>query len=387
MVYDVYKWKVPYRIPTIDEPVIEAALRVMRSGALFRGEDTAGFERELADFVGVKYGVSTNSGTTAQALTWEYLDYPQGSEVITQANGYIAGVATAMRAGLKPVFVEPDEDTFTLDPDAVARAVTPKTKAILAVHLYGHPNDMDPLMEIARKHNLDVIEVLAHATGAEYRGRKVGTFGRASMSTFGSKMVTVNGLGGMLLTNDEKMAKWANSMRKNVPDPGMDYYNMESLPYNYQLSEVLAAMGRVNLRRLPGHIERRRVLAERLRNALLGADLPIKVPVERAWAKHCYLHFVVRTPLRDELRKFLGERSVEARIHYEAPVYLIGPIRRALGHERGDFPLSDRICAEVLSLPVGPWLSEEQVDYVAEQVKDFFKSATGHRAKSAAAAR
>jgi len=374
MVYNVNLWKVPYRIPIIDEPIVEAVLRVMKSGSLFRGPDTAAFEQELAAYVGVKHGASTNSGTTALALIWECIGYPAGSEVIMQANGYVAGVSTVMQAGLKPVFVEPDEDTYVLDPQRVADALTPKTRAIFAIHLYGHPSDLDPLVEICERRGIDLVEVLAHSTGAEYKGRKVGSFGRAAMSTFGSKMVTVNGLGGMILTNDDSIAEGAISLRKNVPDADTDYYNMERLPHNYQLSEPLAAMGRVNLRRLDDHVQRRRYFADRLRAMLRAANLPVRLPVEREWAKHCYLHFVIRTPYRNDLRRFLIDRGVEARIHYDAPVYLIGPIRRALGHERGDFPLSDRICSEVISLPVGPWLSDDQVDYVGEQIIEFFKS-------------
>ncbi|MBI4277807.1 MAG: DegT/DnrJ/EryC1/StrS family aminotransferase [Armatimonadetes bacterium] len=387
MVYDVYRWKVPYRIPIIDEPIVEAVLRVMRSGALFRGEDTRAFEQEMADYVGVKYGASTNSGTSALALMWEGLAYPAGSEVIMQANGYIAGASTAMQAGLRPVFVEPDEETHTLDVERVREAITPRTRAIYAIHMYGHPTDMDPLVALCERHGIDLIEVLAHATGARYRGRKVGSFGRAAMTTFGSKMVTVNGLGGMLLTNEEALAAGAISLRKNVPDQGVDYYHMERLPHNYQLSEPLAAMGRINLRRLDEHIARRRQHAARLTAMLRAADLPIHLPVEREWATHAYLHYVIRAPHRDELRAFLADRRVEARLHYECPVYLIGPIRRALGHDRGDFPISDRICSEVISLPVGPWLSDDQVDYLGEQVVDFFKTRVRPAAKPEAARR
>jgi dTDP-4-amino-4,6-dideoxygalactose transaminase len=374
MVYNVYKWKVPYRVPVIDEPIVDAIVRVMRSGAMFRGPDTTAFEQGLASYVGVKYGASTNSGTSALTLIWEGLRYKRGSEVIAQANGYIAGVATAMQAGLRPVFVEPDEQTYVLDVGRVRKAITPKTRAILAIHMYGHPTDMDPLVELCERRKLDLVEVIAHSTGAKYRDRRVGSFGRAAMSTFGSKMLTINGLGGMVLTNDEDLWQNAISLRKNVPDPGLDYYNMDRLPHNYQLSEPLAAMGVVNLRRLDDQIARRRQNASRLSAHLKEAGLPLRLPVEREWASHSYLHFVVRTPYRNELRQFLVDRGVEARVHYEAPVYLIGPIRRACKHKRGDFPIADRICDEVLSLPVGPWLTDEQIDYVAEQIVGFFKA-------------
>ena len=373
MVQNVYKWKVAYRVPVVDEPVVEAIVRVMRSGALFRGADTEGFEQDLAAYVGVKHGAAVSSGTAAVSLILEALDYPAGSEVITQSNGYMSEVSTVVQAGLKPIFVEPDEETYTLGAEGVSAAITPQTRAVFAIHMYGHPVDLDPLMKVCRRRNVDVIEILAHSTGAEYNGTRVGSFGRAAMSTFGSKMVTVNGLGGMVLTNDATIASRVKTLRKNVPDPGEDYYNMERLPHNYQLSELLAAMGRVNLKRLDAQIEQRRHNARRLSAKLSEADLPIRLPVERKYARHSYLHFVVRTPRRNDLKTFLESQGIETRIHYESPAYLIGPIRRAYGYKRGDFPLADAICSEILSLPVGPWFQDEQVDFVANQVIAFFR--------------
>lgn len=373
MVQNVYKWKVAYRVPIVDEPIVEAIVRVMRSGALFRGADTEGFEQELAAYVGVQHGVAVNSGTAAVSLILEALDYPAGSEVITQANGYMSEVSTVVQAGLRPLFVEPDEETYTLGAGRVSDAITPKTRAVFAIHMYGHPVDLDPLISVCQPRNVDVIEILAHSTGAEYNGKRVGSFGRAAMSTFGSKMVTVNGLGGMVLTNDATVASRAKTLRKNVPDRGEDYYNMERLPHNYQLSELLAAMGRVNLKRLDEQIEHRRRNARRLTARLGEADLPIRLPVERKYARHSYLHFVIRTRRRNDLKVFLESKGIETRIHYESPAYLIGPIRRAYGYKRGDFPLADTICSEILSLPVGPWFGDEQVDFVADQVIAFFK--------------
>ncbi len=374
MVQNVYKWKVAYRVPVIDDPIVEAIVRVMRSGSLFRGPDTEGFEQELAAYVGVKYGAAVNSGTSALALILESLDYPAGSEIVTQSNGYISEVSTVVQAGLKPVFVEPDEETYTLDAGRVSAAFTSNTRAVFAIHMYGHPVEMGPLVDVCQRRGVDVIEVLAHATGAEYTNKRVGSFGRAAMSTFGSKMVTVNGLGGMALTNDATIASHVKTLRKNVPDAGEDYYDMERLPHNYQLSELLAAMGRVNLARLDAQIERRRQNARRLGARLSEAGLPIRLPAERKWARHSFLHFVIRTPRRAELKSFLEQRGIETRIHYEVPVYLVGPIRRAYGYKRGDFPLADQICREILSLPVGPWFEDAQVDYVAEQVIEFFKT-------------
>jgi dTDP-4-amino-4,6-dideoxygalactose transaminase len=178
----------------------------------------------------------------------------------------------------------------------------------------------------------------------------------------------------MALSNDERITNTVKTLRKNVPDPGDDYYNMEKLPHNYQLSELLAAMGRVNLTRLDAQIERRRRNARHLGARLREADLPIRLPVERPWASHCFLHFVIRTPRRAELHRFLADHGVETRIHYEVPVYLVGPIRKKYEYRRGDFPLADKICDEILSLPVGPWFTDDQIDYVADQVQAFFRS-------------
>ncbi len=371
--YDFYKWKVPYRVPIVDEPVVDAIVRVMKKGVIFRGDDTTGFEEGLAAYIGVKHGVSVNAGTSAQLLYWLACGYEPGSEIISQTNSYIAGLTTAMHAGLKPVFVEPDKDTFTIDVNKVEAAITPKTRALLAVHLYGHPTEMGPLMELCDRHGVDVFEVIAHSTGGEYGGRKLGSFGRAAMSTFGSKVLTVNGLGGMLLTNDEELAKKVSILRKNARETSEEYLNLDVLPYNLQLSECLAAIGGVNLKRLDAHVESRRHNAARLRKNLLEADLPIIVPIEKDWGRHAYLHFVIRSKKRDALKAFLIEKGIEVRVHYPIPAYLIGPIRTAGGHKEGDFPISDEMAKTVLSLPVGPWFTDDQIDYVADQVKAFFK--------------
>lgn len=351
-------------------PDIDAAVaRVMSRGNFILGEEVERFEREFAAFIGAAHAVGVGSGTDALHLSLRAAGVGRGDEVITVANTFMATLESITMTGASPVLVDCQPDTLLIDPDAVAAAVTPRTRAILPVHLYGQPADMDGLAPLAEQ-GLAVVEDAAHAHGAVLRGgRPCGTLGvAAGFSFYPSKNLGAFGDGGAITTNDPDLAERIRKLR-NLG--GLSRYDYEVRGFNSRLDTIQAAVLSVKLARLGRWNEKRQAAVARYRASLADLD-DVVLPVEAAWTeRHAWHLFVVRLPNhdRDRVLHALNTRGIEAGVHYALPLHL-APSCDHLGLTRGSFPNAERACAEVLSLPVFPEITSDQVDYVAHTLRD-----------------
>ncbi len=350
----------------VDDEIINAAVEVIKSKRYIKGPQARAFEEEFANYIGVKKAVSTSSGTTALWLIYDALGIKNGAEFIAPSHTFIATVTPAMHMGAKPIFADIDEETYTIDVDDAKRKITPKTKAIVAVHLYGHPADIKPLKELAEDKGLYLIEDCAQAHGALYYGKKVGTFGdAAAFSFFPSKVITVGGDGGMAVTNNEEIGELISILH----DQGRrEKYTHEYLGYNFRMSEILAAIGRVQLQHLEEWLNRRNEVA-RLYNELL--EDVVLVPKTKEWARHAYYVYTIRARERDKLREHLKERGIATGLYYPIPVHLQPAITKLVPPVK--LPVTEKIVDEILSLPMHPFLSEEDVQFIADKVKEFYR--------------
>jgi len=350
---------------TIAEEVDRAIYQVLASGQFILGSNVKAFEQELASYCGAASGIGVASGTDALRLALEAVGVGPGSEVITSPFTFVATAEMVSQLGAVPVFADIDPRTYTLHPDWVAKKVTNRTKAIIPVHLYGHPAEMAPIMDLAKQHGLWVIEDAAQAVGAEYRGRRVGSIGHLGcFSFFPTKNLGGYGDGGFVTTNDTGLAERIRMLRQHG---SREKYFHEFLGWSSRLDELQAAVLRVKLRHLDGWTERRRAHVQRYRELL--AALPVRLPPERAGDRVVYHLFTLRTPHRDELQKYLAERGIQTMVHYPIPLHL-QPLYRDLGV--GPLPESERASREVLSLPLFPELEPDELAAVASAIAEFF---------------
>lgn len=362
MKVDVFTLKKQYEV--IKDEIKGSIEKVMQSGGFIIGEDVGLFEKEFAAYCNVKHGVGVNSGTDALFLACLACGIGKDDEVIVMPYTYIATVLAISMAGATPVFVDIDEKTYNIDVSKIEKAITKKTKAILPVHLYGHPADMDPLMEIAKRHNLKIIEDCAQAHGALYKNKKVGSFGDVScFSFYPTKNLGAFGDAGMILTNSEDTKKRLLLLR----DYGRkDRYEHILKGYNSRLDTLQAAVLRVKLRYLDKWSEERRRNAA-LYGKLLKDQPGVIIPFEADYARHVFHLYPVRVKHRDSVMKKLADKGVRTLIHYPIPVHL-QEAYKDLGYKKGDFPISEKCCEEILSLPMYPELSEEEIRYVADSL-------------------
>ncbi len=346
------------------EELLEAVERVLRSSRFILGPEGAALEAEVAALCGVRHGVGVASGTDALHLALRALDVGPGDEVITPAFSFVASASAVLHAGARPVFVDIDLRTFTLDPAQVERAITPRTKAILPVHLYGHPVDMDALTAVAGRHRLAVIEDVAQAIGASYAGRAVGSFGDlACLSFYPTKNLGACGDAGMVVTDREELADRVRRLR----DHGARVkYQHAELGWSSRLDELQAALLRVKLRHLPAWTKARRALAARYSALLPG--LPLTLPEERPPAVHVYHHYTVLSPKRDALAKALADLGVGTSLHYPLPIPGQPLFRNLGGPGQAECPVAWQASREVLSLPCFPELAAAEIDAVAQAV-------------------
>ncbi len=339
-----------------------AALRVLASGRYLLGPELEAFEQELAAYHGCAHAVGVASGTDAVELALRALGIGPGDEVITVAHTAVATVCAIERAGAVAVPVEIDETRFTMDPAAAAAAVTSRTRAILPVHLYGHPADLTTLGDLARRHGLALVEDCAQAHGARWRGRLVGTFGHVgAFSFYPTKNLGAYGDAGAVVTDDDRLAGRLRSLRNygQRGEPGRS----EEVGLNSRLDELQAALLRVKLRRLDEHNDVRRRLAD----AYDGSLTRVSTPACHEDAEHVYHLYVVRHPSRDALREALAREGIDTLVHYPHPVHL-QPAYSHLGLRRGALPLTERVAAEVVSLPLFVGLGDGALARVAEAV-------------------
>ena len=343
-----------------------AVARVLASGRYVLGAEGEAFEAEFAAYIGVKYCVGTGNGLEALHLALRAMGIGPGDEVIVPGNTYIATWLAVTYAGATPVPVEPDPRTYNLDPDRIAGAVTKRTKAVLPVHLYGQPADMDPVLEVSRAHGLRVLEDAAQSHGASYKGRRAGGLGDAAgWSFYPSKNLGAVGDGGAVTTNDRELAERVRLLRNY--GTRVKYMN-EVQGFNSRLDEIQAAVLRVKLQRLDAWNARRRQVAARYLDAL--KDTQVTLPRVPAWADPSWHLFVVRSRRRDALQRHLREAAVGTLIHYPVAPHL-QPAYRSLGFRRGRLPLSEAIHREALSLPIGPHLTDDQASRVIQAVGSF----------------
>jgi dTDP-4-amino-4,6-dideoxygalactose transaminase len=345
----------------LNSEILVAIRRVLECGWFILGKENENFEREFSKYIGAKFGIGVNSGSDALYLAVKALGISEGDEVITVSHTMISTVDAITRNGATAIFVDIEPETYTMDVTRIETKITAKTKAIIPVHLYGHPVNMVPLIEIAQKHGLHVIEDACQAHGSQYKNAKVGIFGDVGcFSFYPTKNLGGYGDGGMLVTTDDELADTLRKLR-NYGQSQKYYHDIAGI--NSRLDEIQAAVLRVKLGYLDRWNERRRQIA-RLYNELIKDG--IEKPVEKEYAKHVYHLYVIRHQQRDKLQQHLLQNGVQTLIHYPIPVHLQ---KAYLCHE--DLPRTEKICNEILSLPMNPWLAENEITTIADCVNKY----------------
>jgi aminotransferase EvaB len=348
------------------DEILATVDRVFRSGRLILGQEGVKFEREMAAYLGVTGGVGVNSGTDAIYIALAALGVKAGDEVITVPNTAVPTVSAIRTLGATPVFVDVRDDDFLMDVEQVEAAITPRTAAIIPVHLYGQCVDLDPLMAVAHRHGLKVMEDCAQSQGALYKNHQSGSVGDASsFSFYPTKVLGAYGDGGMVMSNDEAVIRLARSLRFY----GMEtQYYSERHGYNSRLDEVQAAILSLKLPRIDDWIERRRAIAARYDRGLASSGLVL--PRQNVHSRHTYYVYVVEHPTdRDGVLERLAKRDINCNVSYRWPIHIMRG-SADLGYHEGQFPVAERKAQRIFSLPMYPHLKEEEVDTVIDVLKD-----------------
>src|SRR5438270_6989394 len=357
---------------TIRDEVRKAIDDVLESMQLTIGPNVKAFDEEFARYIGTKHSVGVGSGTDALQLAIRACGVSSGDEVITVSHTFFATVEAILYANARPILVEVDERTMNMDAAAVAAAITPRTKAIIPVHLYGRTGDLKPLRQIAQDRNIMIIEDAAQAHGALLDdGKKAGSGGRVNcFSVYCSKNLGAYGEAGSITTNDGRLAEELRALREH--GQSTRYYH-PVVGYNARLDEIQAAILRIKLRKLEEWNARRRVLARMYDERLAGSG--VTVPEIPGGERHVFYVYCIRVPggRRDDLRKYLGDRGIGTQIHYPVPIHL-QQSAEFLGYRKGDLPVTEKVAAEVLSLPMFAELTNEQLERVSDAVRTFMKS-------------
>lgn len=361
--------KIPQARPEMTEEMIAAATNALQNERLVGGESVHRFEEEFARYTGVKHAVSVSSGTDALQLVFIAMGV-EGKEVVTTPLSFIATANAVLQANGQPRFADVKAHDNNIDPSLVAKAVSKKTAAILPVHLFGHPCNMGELNDIAKDNGLKVVEDACQAHGASYKGRKAGALGDAAcFSFYPTKNMTVGGDGGMITTDDADLAKLLAKLR----DCGRtSRYVHDVVGYTSRLNSINAAIGRVQLKHLDAWNEKRRAIAakyDRFFKDIPEIVLPPKADKEAAPVYHQY---AIRCKRRDELERHLMNAGVEVGVHYPVPIHMQPVYQQMYGFKGGEFPLSEKLSTQLLSLPMFPALRDDQVDRVVEEISQFY---------------
>ena len=365
--------KVPFvdlkaQVRAIGDAVRAEINEVLESCAFVLGPKTAAFEEAFAAYCGAEHCVAVSSGTAALHVALLAAGVGPGDEVVTVSHTFIATAEAVSYTGATPVFVDIDPETFNIDPARIEAAITERTRAIIPVHLFGQMAEMDPILAVAGRHGLAVVEDAAQAIGATYRGRKAGSMGTVGcLSFYPTKNLGAMGDAGMILTQDIELAEKLSALR--VHGETRKYFH-ELVGGNFRMDSIQAAVLTVKLRHLDAWTARRRAIAARYDEMLAGVSEVI-TPTVRDCCVSVYNQYVIRVPRRDELKDFLAGRGVATGIYYPLSLHQ-QECFRSWGYRPGDFPESERAAAEVLALPVYPELSDEQVAYVAGAIREFF---------------
>ena len=362
------KHVIPIAKPVIGEEEIAAVTAVLQSGIIAQDSRVREFEEQFAALTGTNYAIAVNSGTAALHVALLARGIGRGDEVITSPFTFISTASAILFTGATPVFADISLDSFNITPASIEEKITPQTRAVIPVHLYGQPCDMKGIMEIARKHNLIIIEDACQAHGAEYNGRKVGSFGTGCFSFYPTKNMTT-GEGGMITTNDEDITQRARMIRNHGQK--QRYYH-DMLGYNYRMTDIAAAIGLCQLGKLEGFTRRRKENAAYLAHEL-NKILGLITPGIQPGATHVFHQYTIRvTPAfgmsRDELRKSLAEKGIMTEIYYPLPIHQ-QPVYRELGYN-DSLPNAEQAAKEVLSLPVHPSLAQEDLEEIVEGIKN-----------------
>ncbi|MDD1723322.1 MAG: DegT/DnrJ/EryC1/StrS family aminotransferase [Methanothrix sp.] len=360
---------IPIAKPIIGQEEINAVEEVLKSGMLAQGEAVKRFEDEFAAYLGVKNAIAVNNGTVALDLAVKALGLEPGSEIITPAFTFIATANCALYQGLRPVFADVDERTFNIDPDDLQEKITPRTRAVIGVHLYGQPFQLSAVQEICQDKNIALVEDCAQAHGAEWKGKKVGSFATGCFSFYPTKNMTT-GEGGMITTDDDALAARLRLLRSHG-DSGK--YNHITIGYNYRMMNLQGALGLVQLR----HLEE--FTAKRISNArFLDDNIRVKgisTPFRMDSVRHVYHQYVVRVEddfpaSRQRLMEYLQDRGVGSAIHYPRAVYQ-QPVYRDMGYTDISCPVAEDVSRRVMSLPVHPSLTADDLQYIAQTLNSF----------------
>lgn len=353
--------------PVIDSQEANNVLEVLNSGILASGEWVKRFEDNFSKYIGTKYAVANSNGTVALDIALKVLDLKEGDEVIVPDFTFIATANAVLFQGAKPVFADIDKKTFDLDPDDVIAKITSKTKAIIGVHLFGHPFNVKGIKEICEDHNLFLIEDCAQAHGADYRGTKVGSFGDLGCFSFYATKNMTTGEGGMVTTSNEEMKRRLDLF---INHGQSQKYLHTSLGYNYRLTNIQAAIGVAQLEKLDGFNEQRIKNAERLSSEI---NVPgLRTPVRNAAVKHVYHQYAVLLedgfPLtRDQFLDYLSQNGVGSAVHYPYPIHT-QPLYKSLGYAGEQCPIATECSKKILSLPVYPGLKDDDMDYIINTI-------------------
>jgi dTDP-4-amino-4,6-dideoxygalactose transaminase len=347
----------------IEAELLEVFQRVLHKSAFISGSEVANFERAFASYLGVAECIGVNNGTTALQLVLEALGVGPGHEVITVANTFIATAEAISAVGARPVFVDVDPVSYNMDPTLVETAITPRTAAILPVHLYGQTADLDPLLEIAQRHNIPLVEDACQAHGAMYKQKRAGTLGVAGcFSFYPGKNLGCLGEGGAVVTDDPQLAAQMRMLRDHG---SVKKYEHRVPGYNFRMEGLQGGFLSVKLPHLDNWNDRRRAAADKYREML--SDSGLALPVEMAYGRHIYHLYVIQSDDRETLRQQLTAAGVETGLHYPVPLHL-QEAYTCMGYGKGSFPVSERLSERILSLPMHPGITDSQIEQVASVV-------------------
>ncbi len=377
---------IPIFRPSVSQAEIDAALRVLKSGWWGSGPETKAFEKEFAEFLGVKHAIALNSCTAALHLAGAVPQLPKGSEVITTPITFVSTAYLASYNGLTPVFADVEEDTLNIDPADVEKKITDKTKALLPIHYGGHAAGMDELKQIAKQNNLILIEDAAHAAGGRYKGKLLGSFGDLACFSFQAVKNIAVGDGGMLVTNNDewanraKILRWCGINSDTSQRTDRDQYSWEyaitDVGYKFQMPDLMAAIGRAQLKRLNELNKKRRLITQRYNEAFSGTDW-IETPIMKSYADSSNHNYCIkarileggkRIPVRDKLLVHLKNAGISSTVHYK-PLYLHEVYKKQ--NIKANCPVAERIWKEILLLPIFPDMTEDEINHVIKTVKSF----------------
>lgn len=354
--------------PLIGKKEKEAVINVLESGNLAYNRKCKIFEQKFAKFCGVRYGVSTNSGTAGLHLALLAMDIKRGNEVITTPFSFIATANAILYVGAKPVFADIDKRTFNIDPQSIIKKITKKTRAIVVVHLYGQSCEMRTIKKIAKKYRLLILEDAAQAHGAEYNGKKVGSFGDVAVFSFYATKNMTTGEGGMIVTNSKKIAETA----RILCDQGQTKkYYFELLGYNYRMTEIAAVIGLQQLRKIEKINQKRIKNANYLTQKIKEKNIPVIPPYQCEKTKHVYHQYTIQCENRDEVRDYLKKNGIITGVYYPIPINS-QPVYRSLGYNSKETPRARIAAKRVLSLPIHPFLQKRDLDFIVEKLTKFF---------------